>query len=348
MDAATPPDALDCSLAALQRRYVDLQIESQKISEEIGRLEKQRSQVNDDADDLLQTIRQISEGEEADVEVTEVDGVVTAEPSTAPAANPVSWRDVPISMLKLSSIKGMGKRKRTLLIDEVPTLGKLQELREQASKEFVLLCSVLPKGIGVDIADELEELFINWLVANDGSYGIDETAPKKCDIPRKMEPLTPPTLALAPPPVIEPFNPPEVLKAADELVRVAERPAGVETFDVVPLSIDVSEVAIDLPTDTPEYLAERVTYWKQRAASNENHFDIGSIDIADRDAFNSGRDAAHRGWIIEDCPWTPGDKQDSWILGYLAGSKPSESDVDSANPAGRSESDNDSLFRLTI
>ena len=341
MDSATPSDAFDCSLATLQKRYVELQIESQKISEEIGRLEKQRSQVNDDADDLLQTIRQISEGEEAEPEVNSTDGIVTVEPSSAPSANPASWRDVPISMLKLGSIKGMGKRKRTLLIDEVPTLGKLQELRERASKEFILLCSVLPKGIGVDIADELEELFLNWLVVNDGSYGIDETAPKKCEVPPAPEPA--PSTAMIPPPVIEPINPPEVLEAADKLLEVAERPAVAGFIDFKPLAVDLSEVTIDVPTDTPEYLAERVTYWKQRAASNENHFDIGSVDIIDRDAFNSGRDAAHRGWVIEDCPWTPGGKQDSWILGYLAGSG-----KDSANPAGRDESESDSLFRLLL
>lgn len=346
MDSAAPSDAFDCSLATLQKRYVELQIESQKISEEIGRLEKQRSQVNDDADDLLQTIRQISEGEEAEPEVNSTDGIVTVEPSSAPSANPASWRDVPISMLKLGSIKGMGKRKRTLLIDEVPTLGKLQELRERASKEFILLCSVLPKGIGVDIADELEELFLNWLVVNDGSYGIDETAPKKCEVPPAPEPT--PSTAMVPPPVIEPINPPEVLEAADKLLEVAERPAVAGFIDFKPLAVDLSEVTIDVPTDTPEYLAERVTYWKQRVTYGEGGMIFNADYVRSQSAFESGQDAARRNWDISECPYSPSDKQDSWIIGYLSSSKPNECDGENHNPAGRDESESDSLFRLLL
>ena len=115
----------------------------------------------------------------------------------------------------------------------------------------------------------------------------------------------------------------------------------------MPLSIDVSEVAIDLPTDTPEYLAERVTYWKrQRVAYGEGGMIFNADDVRCQSAFESGQDAARRDWDISECPYSPSDKQDSWIIGYLSASKPS--DIDSANLAGHNEPDNDSLFRLTI
>lgn len=67
-----------------------------------------------------------------------------------------TWKLIPISSI-IDGIKGMGKKKAETIVELVPTLGDWEELRAQAGKAFKPLASVLPKGIGQSMADEIEE-----------------------------------------------------------------------------------------------------------------------------------------------------------------------------------------------
>lgn len=68
----------------------------------------------------------------------------------------VTWKLIPITSI-IEGIKGMGKKKADAIVELVPTLGDWEELRAQAGKAFKPLASVLPKGIGQSMADEIEE-----------------------------------------------------------------------------------------------------------------------------------------------------------------------------------------------
>jgi hypothetical protein len=67
-----------------------------------------------------------------------------------------SWRSIPTSEI-LDGIKGMGDKKRDAILSLVPTMGDLEDLRGQASIAHKPFRSVLPKGVGQGMADEIEE-----------------------------------------------------------------------------------------------------------------------------------------------------------------------------------------------
>lgn len=57
----------------------------------------------------------------------------------------------------LDGIKGMGGKKAEAIISLAPTLGDLEELRAKAGLAHKPYSSVLPKGIGENLADEIQE-----------------------------------------------------------------------------------------------------------------------------------------------------------------------------------------------
>lgn len=67
-----------------------------------------------------------------------------------------TWRLIPTSQV-IDGIKGMGAKKAEAIISLAPTLGDLEELRAQAGMAFKPLASVLPKGVGGTLADDIEE-----------------------------------------------------------------------------------------------------------------------------------------------------------------------------------------------
>lgn len=67
-----------------------------------------------------------------------------------------SWREIHTSTL-LDGIKGMGAKKVEAMIELAPTLGDLEDLRAEASVEHEEFRAKLPRGIGKEMTDELEE-----------------------------------------------------------------------------------------------------------------------------------------------------------------------------------------------
>lgn len=67
-----------------------------------------------------------------------------------------AWRAVPTSVLFEPPIKGCGAKKVEAIMDQCPTLGHFEDLRCKASPGDPLH-SLLPKGVGLDLASELEE-----------------------------------------------------------------------------------------------------------------------------------------------------------------------------------------------
>lgn len=72
------------------------------------------------------------------------------------------WQSITTASL-LEGIDGLGAKKREALIEAFPTLGKLEEARGEASKQFKSFKEVLPRGIGEKIASELEEKMLQTI-----------------------------------------------------------------------------------------------------------------------------------------------------------------------------------------
>lgn len=79
-----------------------------------------------------------------------------SDPKPEPIAEVDDWQSISTASL-LEGIEGLGAKKRDTLIETFPTLGKLEEARAEASKEFLPFKAKLPKGIGEKIASDLEE-----------------------------------------------------------------------------------------------------------------------------------------------------------------------------------------------
>jgi hypothetical protein len=73
----------------------------------------------------------------------------------------VTWKAIPTKDVIGDGIKGMGDKKLEAILDLAPTLGDLEELRAAASKACKPFGSVLPKGVGRGMADEIEERCMN-------------------------------------------------------------------------------------------------------------------------------------------------------------------------------------------
>lgn len=79
------------------------------------------------------------------------------------------WKAVPTSKIfEGKTIKGLGKKKIEAVCDVAPTLGELEELRNQASLKHLHFCKMLPKGIGEELADAIQDLMYPHTYPNKG------------------------------------------------------------------------------------------------------------------------------------------------------------------------------------
>lgn len=67
-----------------------------------------------------------------------------------------SWRKIPTGEV-LASVKGLGKKKLEKLVDLYPTLGDLEDLRDQASRGHFEFNEKLPDGFGPTVSDKIQE-----------------------------------------------------------------------------------------------------------------------------------------------------------------------------------------------
>lgn len=78
-------------------------------------------------------------------------------------ADPNAWRAVPSRELGLDTIKGFGAKKRDAFYELCPTLGDIEDLRAQASKEHKPFADLLPDGMGATLAERIEEKILDYL-----------------------------------------------------------------------------------------------------------------------------------------------------------------------------------------
>lgn len=93
-----------------------------------------------------------------------VDGFYVA-PKVGAEEGDDSWRLIPMADL-LSSVEGLGAKKLESLIELYPTLGHIEDARGEASRDFQPFDSVLPKGIGSEMAGKIENLIIDAIASH--------------------------------------------------------------------------------------------------------------------------------------------------------------------------------------
>ena len=85
------------------------------------------------------------------------------------------WQSLSISVLWEEPIKGFGESKQEAILDEIPTLGAFEKLRQLVGREADHLCKLMPKGVGETLADELENRHLDYVAKFSGSSDVDES-----------------------------------------------------------------------------------------------------------------------------------------------------------------------------
>ncbi len=211
-------------------------------------------------------------------------------PNPAPAEKPEdnAWRNEPLTALELDKIDGLGKKKLEALMDAVPTIGAFEDLRAQAGAYGVH--TLLPKGLGRKIADELEERQIAWLQRRWAKSMVAS------QVPLEPESFVDHQTAVDEPQTEEP--------TADEPQIDEGNPVGEHLpFGLPPRTVIEGE---DKETQVRRRLNELA-----EATTNPSAPDI--------DTFRKGKAAASHGSFVTDCELDAGDDQDSWLLGFISG-----------------------------
>lgn len=351
----------------LRNQYVECQLKSAKLNDQIAELRKKLSKSVSHADDLLAQIRHYEEEQVEDEKPVEGSSEAagdSSEEQSTPVVPSVSvyavnaniamvppprsentsdaWKQTPITVLRLAEIDGLGPQKRARLIDAVPTMGDLEAVRGEASLKCVPFASLLPKGIGQATADEIEERMLNWLRDHQGRMGVTEsTGEHKSEPPPELETIPDIRLKtgsaiqtrrmgrdyLSPPP-----TPEDVVNRVSELwtagpqvmpegVVIEPEPSGGKVEPEVDAEVDME------PEDSIEYLRHRYGKMLRRSAAEELKLSI-AVSGSRSSTYEDGREAARRGFTLEDCNWAPGENQDQWLLGFIAGDgKPEHREV---------------------
>lgn len=101
------------------------------------------------------------------VQIAEAVGVPveTFVPEDARTQLPGTWQSLPTRELLTSNgrITGLSETKLAAICEQVPTVGALETIRGEASKEHRPFADLLPKGIGETVAGRIEERLIEWI-----------------------------------------------------------------------------------------------------------------------------------------------------------------------------------------
>ena len=334
--ATAPPDdvllpEIRQNLESLQGDFAQLHLEAARLGEKISALQRERASVLAEADDIMAQIKKLEEF--LDPATSDSDKLAEAA-RHLPVKSNKDWRQVPITELKLTTVVGMGRTKRERLIELVPTLGHFEDLRTQASIQHDELHSLMPKGIGQDTTNMIEERFLNWLqtnygnflAANDGVTGVESAPP---EVPQEDPSAAAESVV-------------ERMLAEGEIAIYGEEPQ-VETTEIklvpefadgkhdfhVELELDSTSPAMEIKSesaqvpdqelgafdDSPEQVRNRHSQLCGRFIAAGNQVPPGLV--VNRGTYEDGRNAASRGWTIDDCNWTAGQQQDDWLIGYI-------------------------------
>lgn len=150
---------LDAELAAAKDRQRELQTELNNLSMRIPKIEED---VEECCEDTLTLARALWRLKQPASEQSQQPAAIEPPASEQPAALPTpqeestEWRNLETAEL-LDGITGLGKKKLQGICELAPTVGDLEDLRGEGSKQFKQFHEMLPKGCGQGIASMIED-----------------------------------------------------------------------------------------------------------------------------------------------------------------------------------------------
>lgn len=135
---------------------------------------------------LIRQAIQIREGNANDKKRPLLNPPGEAATATVETANE-DWQKIPTDILLDPPIEGFGAKKRTALLEAVPTLGDFETLRGRVGIDAATLRELLPKGIGEQAADALEERLLTAIRKYDISDEQPPVAEAVADSPEEAE-----------------------------------------------------------------------------------------------------------------------------------------------------------------
>ena len=157
--------AIESTLAAKRSRQKELQVELNELAMKIPQLEEELEE------SVEQTLRVARALWQLKAPANQVLPAIAEQPieQTPPAiegpstetqpSESAEWRTLATAEL-LAGIKGLGKKKLQTICELAPTVGHLEDLRGQASREHKQYNEVLPDGCGAGVAQMIEDRLV--------------------------------------------------------------------------------------------------------------------------------------------------------------------------------------------
>lgn len=144
---------------ALEELCQDTENRVQDLSEDLKAAKKRLEDRTSQMRELVRAFHDMRRGNQNDASRPLLNPPGEAATATVETANE-DWQKIPTDILLDPPIEGFGAKKRTALLEAVPTLGDFEKLRGRVGIDAATLRELLPKGIGEQAADALEERLI--------------------------------------------------------------------------------------------------------------------------------------------------------------------------------------------
>lgn len=158
-------DQLNCELATAKERQRELQTELNNLSMRIPQIEEA---VQECCEDTLTYARALwrlkAASDQSSQQPAAIEPLASEQPAAlpAPVEESTEWRNLATAEL-LAGIKGLGKKKLETICELAPTVGHLEDLRGQASREHKQYNEVLPDGCGAGVAQMIEDRLVKHI-----------------------------------------------------------------------------------------------------------------------------------------------------------------------------------------
>ncbi len=165
----------DTEMAELLERVYNAECDCQEAEREVERRSNLLKSAKNLLDARISNLRKLSSQLHELLRGNKLDAdrplLNQASPSSDAPTEPAAWRSLTTELLLTPPIEGFGMKKRQALLDALPTLGDFEDLRARVGRDAATLRELLPKGIGEQAADALEERLITVIRQN----GITDT-----------------------------------------------------------------------------------------------------------------------------------------------------------------------------
>jgi len=150
------------SMAEVERKRVDLEDEIEQKKKVVAEVEHELNELESGLSDLREQHKQETDrllGLARKLMSVSIGKRMPTEENAPEVQEENGWRLLGTAEL-CDGIKGLSKKKMETLVEAAATVGDLEDLRGEASKQCKLFCKLLPKGIGEGVAQAIEDRLV--------------------------------------------------------------------------------------------------------------------------------------------------------------------------------------------